>query len=483
MTEITTANSTQRFDRSAWLTLGVALAFLVACFALLVYRFNLPMDGWLASEPEGFDSYGLIYDQNVMGFPSDLQAGDHLVAVEGISLQDKPSNPFYSLRSRWQAGTQVDYTIERDGQTMGIMVPLGHWRWSTFLLNPEASLGDSLTSLGIFIFLLVGFVVFFKRPGIPAARALFVLGGCLMGIQLGLGPMNNVISDMVFQPANLALEVLITLTFNLLLPPAFIRFSLVFPRPNRILERHPWIANLPYLIGILGVFAFSMGFFVYGWAWMSVSTLVTILMLIYNAVSLKDAVSRAQMRWGLGGLTVGLGIFFLSFLTIFARLPEAIVNLIDSWSSLGFGVMGVALGIAILRYRLFDIDVIIRRTLQYTLLTGLLGLVYFGSVVVGQKLAGVLFGSRESPLVLVISTLLIAAVFYPLRSRVQDFIDRRFYRRKYDAMQTLADFTKTARDETQLEVLKPALLEAVQDSVQPERAWLWLKEPERSNRR
>ena len=76
---------------------------------------------------------------------------------------------------------------------------------------------------------------------------------------------------------------------------------------------------------------------------------------------------------------------------------------------------------------------------------------------------------------LVVSTLLIAALFNPLRTRVQDFIDRRFYRRKYDAMQTLADFTQTARDETRMETLVPALLGAVQDSVQPDKVWLWLK--------
>jgi len=82
--------------------------------------------------------------------------------------------------------------------------------------------------------------------------------------------------------------------------------------------------------------------------------------------------------------------------------------------------------------------------------------------------------------VVVISTLLIAAVFNPLRKRVQDFIDRRFYRRKYDAFQTLAAFTRTARDETQLEALVPALLGAVQDSVQPDKVWLWLKQHDKN---
>ena len=135
-----------------------------------------------------------------------------------------------------------------------------------------------------------------------------------------------------------------------------------------------------------------------------------------------------------------------------------------------------SIALAILRYRLWDIDLIIRRTLQYSLITGLLAFVYFGSVLLGQRLAGSLTGEPDSPLVLVVSTLLMAALFNPLRSRVQDFIDRRFYRRKYDALQTLAAFTQTARDETRLEALEPALLAAVRDSLHPEQAWLWLRE-------
>ena len=142
----------------------------------------------------------------------------------------------------------------------------------------------------------------------------------------------------------------------------------------------------------------------------------------------------------------------------------------------------LSIGLSILRYHLWDIDLIIRRTLQYTLITGLLALIYFGSVLLGQRLAGSLTGEPDSPLVLVVSTLLMAALFNPLRTRVQGFIDRRFFRKKYDALQTLAAFTQTARDETQLETLVPALLGAAQDSLEPEQAWLWIKTKTESER-
>jgi len=136
-------------------------------------------------------------------------------------------------------------------------------------------------------------------------------------------------------------------------------------------------------------------------------------------------------------------------------------------------VIGVMISVAISRYRLFDIDVIIRKTLQYALLTSLLVLVYFGSVVLLQGLFETLTG-QQSPLVIVFSTLAIAALFNPLRIRTQDFIDRRFFRKRYDAEQTLARFAIVARDEVDMEILTTALLGVVEETMQPEMVNLWL---------
>jgi len=139
----------------------------------------------------------------------------------------------------------------------------------------------------------------------------------------------------------------------------------------------------------------------------------------------------------------------------------------------------VSICIAILRYRLFDIDILIRRTLVYAVLTGLLALAYFGLVVVLQNTFSALTGQAQSTLVTVISTLMIAALFVPLRRRVQAVIDRRLYRRKYDAARTLAAFGASLRDETDLWQLSAHLTDVVDETMQPQSIGVWLRNAER----
>jgi uncharacterized membrane protein YhdT len=136
----------------------------------------------------------------------------------------------------------------------------------------------------------------------------------------------------------------------------------------------------------------------------------------------------------------------------------------------------IAIGIAILRYRLYDIDLLINRTLVYGSLTLMLALVYFGGVTATQVVFTALTGQEEQPqLTIVVSTLVIAALFTPLRRRIQSFIDRRFYRRKYDARKTLEAFSAQLRDETDLNALSEDLVGVVRETMQPAHVSLWLR--------
>ena len=134
-----------------------------------------------------------------------------------------------------------------------------------------------------------------------------------------------------------------------------------------------------------------------------------------------------------------------------------------------------AIGVAVLRHRLWDIDILIRRTLVYSILTVILTLVFFGSVVVLQALFTTVIG-RQSPAANVLSTLTIAALFTPVRQRIQTFIDRRFYRQKYNAERVLVAFSTTLRDEVDLDHLTNSILGVAKETMQPEHASLWLRE-------
>ncbi len=188
---------------------------------------------------------------------------------------------------------------------------------------------------------------------------------------------------------------------------------------------------------------------------------------------------RRQIKWVAyaGGLVMLVLVLQLGVET---ALPETdlLVEVLTLSLVAALCTVPIAAGVAILKYRLYEIDAIINRTLVYGLLTFSLVLVYVGSVVL---LRGLVFGftGRSSQLVVVASTLAVAALFGPLRRRVQGFIDRRFYREKYDAAKTLEAFSARLRDETDLEALGGGLLEVVGETVRPAHARLWLRPPAR----
>jgi len=171
---------------------------------------------------------------------------------------------------------------------------------------------------------------------------------------------------------------------------------------------------------------------------------------------------RQQMKW-----FVYAGVLVVAVLLV----PVAASPLLQIFV---MPALPVAAGVAILRYRLYDIDAIINRTLVYGSLTVTLAALYLGSVVL---LRGLVFGftGRSSQLVVVASTLAVAALFGPLRRRIQSAIDRRFYRSKYDAAKTLSAFGARLRDETDLDSLGDDLVGVVRETVRPEHASLWLR--------
>jgi hypothetical protein len=195
---------------------------------------------------------------------------------------------------------------------------------------------------------------------------------------------------------------------------------------------------------------------------------------------------RQQIKW-VAFVTSLVGLLYLCAMIVSqllfvlrggGRLPPTPwwLDLLFSVAVLGFAAVPVAIGFAVLRYRLYDIDIIINRTLVYGSLTAMLVAIYFSGVATTQLLFRTLTGQEQQPqFAVVVSTLAIAALFNPLRHRIQSFIDRRFYRRKYNARKTLEEFSAKLRDETDLETLNRDLAGVIDETLQPAHISLWLR--------
>jgi hypothetical protein len=200
--------------------------------------------------------------------------------------------------------------------------------------------------------------------------------------------------------------------------------------------------------------------------------------MVASAVSLivrmrrAGTVERQQIKWLAYGGALVVGSVFASGVISTIWSPDVGIALIS------LGLLGVPIftGVAIARYRLYEIDIVINRTLVYGALTAALVAVYFVGVATLQALFRALTGQEQQPqLAIVVSTLVIAALFNPLRGRIQAFIDRRFYRKKYDAAKTLEAFSARLRDETDLQALNGELTRVVRETMQPSHVSLWLR--------
>ena len=200
---------------------------------------------------------------------------------------------------------------------------------------------------------------------------------------------------------------------------------------------------------------------------------VAVISLIIRLRRARD-LERQQIKWFVYAIVLMISGGILTY-----PVSDVIGSVWLKWISFVPFIVGVmsipiAMGVAILRYRLYEIDTLINRTLVYGSLTATLIALYFGGIVVMQRLFVLLTG-EQSTLAVVASTLLIAALFTPLRRRIQSLIDRSFYRRKYDARKTLEGFSMKLRDETDLEALRGDLVRVVRETMQPAHVSLWLR--------
>lgn len=208
---------------------------------------------------------------------------------------------------------------------------------------------------------------------------------------------------------------------------------------------------------------------------------------VYRYRIVSGLVERQQTKWVAAGLSISIlgallviGIYYINAFALFH--PNARTDLLaGAILYLFILLIPLSIAFAILRSRLWDIDIIINRTLVYGILTGILALLYASSILLLQfLLRGII--QQNNAIAIVVSTIGIYALFNPLRRRIQNIIDRRFYRRKYDAVRTLATFNATLRSEVDLSQLREQLLTVVEETMQPAHVSLWLNQDQRHNR-
>jgi len=463
-----------RFDRASGLTLlGVlALATLIVASTLAVLA--RPADGWLIP----YDSPAATLSYFYGDWPTPLQAGDVVLAVEGAPLVT-----LYSLQQavppppNWRAGAQVVYTVQRGAQTLAVPVDL-HAPTGAVIARALAHTAQDVPAE--WSWPLVALVVFWQRPRSLAAR-LLLLAMVSHAAVVKLGWASTSVGLYLAPTALLAMVLFLNNFWIWLFWPTVIWLVLSFPLPVWPWAR--WPRAVPALLYGLPLAA-ALLMLTTGIDAAVVATLVAELLLLVVALGLAvrqayrpsvGPVARAQAGWVLLGLGLSQGLTLLLYLLLdavpaLAGLPTWVTTWVTTPLTLA---LPICLGIAILRYRLFDINIIIRRTLLYAGLTAILALTYWGLVVVLQNVLRPVTGQGQNQVVVVASTLVIAALFGPLRRRVQAAIDRRFDRRTYDAARTLAAFGAEARAETDLAALQARLERVTDETMRPAHVSVW----------
>jgi hypothetical protein len=375
--------------------------------------------------------------------------------------------------------------------------------------RPTGTVGELVIFAPFLSFPIVGALIASRRPGNPIGWICLIAGLFWMWIVLGEQHKAYELATTGTVTSSVTLDALF---FWFWVPPVGllgIYMILLFPDgklPSRRWRPFAWFAGTVMAVICVG-FIFVPGpleghpgvrnpFGLEWLAWLAdVAGFIVLLLplcILTSTLSLviryrrAGSVVREQIKWlAFAASFVGL-VYFVGLFGQLFFVPEALeaddvsvplwVSIANNLLLISFAGVPVAVGISILRYRLYDIEIIINRTLVYGSLTAMLVAVYLGGVAAAQTVFRLLTGQEQQPqLAIVVSTLAIAAIFNPLRRRVQAFVDRRFYRKKYDAAKTLEEFGARLRDETDIEALSSDLVGVARETVQPAHVSLWLR--------
>lgn len=469
----------QRSTQLTWAVLVLGLAcFVIATAALVIRIMTIGSDGAntdsriAAYRPESIEIYA--YPNS----PGPLRTGDRVVAVGGVTIKEwaqrlyAPGSDYISFAP----DDLVVYRIVRNARPLTLLVALKHMsfvsifqaRWGFFIF--------------VFVSQLLGAWLLIRRPHVPAVRVFFIWA--MLGAQMYLWSLPLGIGDIV-TGYGFWLGRYLVAGMAVLFYAALLHFALLYPRPAGVVRRHAWTPPLLYL-GAIALYLAAASYYstasptvVVGLA--ASNRAVGVVAIVYLTASLATIIlqylytaagpDRQRAKWALLGGTIAI----LSGLFIGIITPLIIGHSGVDINFYGLSLLAFPLSmtIAMWRYHLFDVDVIIRRTFFYTVVTAILVAAYLGAIIFLEAFFRQFTRQNSRPAV-ALATAAIMLLFNPIRVRVQASIDRLFYRTNYDTAQLLAHFASTCRDEGDLPKILAELEDIVGSSLQPASIHIWL---------
>lgn len=455
----------RRLDAGSWIVLATAILVLLFSLGVGLYRISLPSDGWVSQTPISVGG-GYTFERSLFA-PSPFLPGDRLIAVDGqpVSELTRGALAFDARRpAEWAEGAIVPYTVERSGEEITLDVTLRRLPLrALFELIPGPFQFLSLP------FLLGSLAVFLLRPRESAARLFFLLFWFLVatGLHESVGPAD------LFSPALFWMGKVVhgALLWAFAIAPIQVHFFLVFPLAKPFLRQHPrWVPAVLYGLPP----ALFIGAVLLGGPWpepflpvvrlfdlavFAVAVPANLASVIHSFWTVRDETARAQLRWAAMGLVIGLGgtqILFLIQSHLLGPTPW-----ITALMLLFILLFPLSIAIAIMRFRLWDIDLIINRSLVNGGLTGVVLGIYM--VLVGGF--GLLFQARGNPLVSLLATGFVAVLFQPLRERLQRTVNRLMYGQRDEPYAVLSQLGRRLEGAFVPGEVLPIIVEAVAEAL------------------
>jgi signal transduction histidine kinase len=466
VTTLAQSNPESRFDRDSWLVAAAAASYLGIALILMLIGLGFPSDGWQYDDLS--DERGPVAVHNLSGDASPLQPGDVVGVVDGQAMQQLLSA---SLRpatasEAWRTGGVVRYIVIRDGQTLELDVTLKPqtltywWRFVTAAEN----LSDNIVGV---IRLALALFVFVRRPRNLGARALLLA----FAVELSVNIFNiyNSVAIHFSSPAYAYGYLFFSIggwAWGLM--PALITFVLVFPVRKGPMRHHARL-TLALLFGLPAVLTLvSLALDVLQIFWVALSVLVvgflvtTIISTIHTLRTNRDPIVRAQLGWMMLGLFLSIGLPFVWWQLGAVWLPDSpLMTGLDVVGPVLYFALPLCTTIAILRYRLFDIDIIINRALVYGTLTTLV----VGLYVFVVAYLGAIFRTETNLTISLVATGLVAVLFQPLRDRLQRGVNRLMYGQRDEPVAVLSQLGARLEATLTPDAVLPGLVETVTQAL------------------